>query len=114
MLLKVVATGSEVELAMNTAKNFADKGVNLNVVSIPCVEEFEKQSQEYRNAVIRQDIPAVFVELAQGDMWYKYMPKAGGEVKGMTTFGESAPIDDLMKHFGFTVKDLGDIVAKYV
>ena len=112
--LTLVATGSEVELAMNTAKEFADKGVNINVVSIPCVEEFEKQTKEYKETVIRQDIPAVFVELAQGDMWYKYMPKAGGEVKGMTSFGESAPIDDLMKHFGFTVKDLSDIVAKYV
>ena len=112
--LTLVATGSEVELAMNTAKEFADKGVNINVVSIPCVEEFEKQDKEYRETVIRQDIPAVFVELAQGDMWYKHMPKAGGEVKGMTSFGESAPINDLMKHFGFTVKDLGDIVAKYV
>ena len=112
--LTLVATGSEVELAMNTAKEFASKGININVVSIPCVEEFEKQTKEYKETVIRQNIPAVFVELAQGDMWYKYMPRAGGEVKGMTSFGESAPIDDLMKHFGFTVKNLSDIVAKYV
>ncbi len=112
--LTLVATGSEVALAMKTAKKLADKSVNINVVSIPCVEEFEKQSKEYKNTVIRQDIPAVFVELAQGDMWYKHMPKAGGEVKGMTTFGESAPINNLMKHFGFTVEDLSEIVAKYV
>jgi len=112
--LTLVATGSEVELAMNTAKEFASKGVSINVVSIPCVEEFERQTKEYKEIIIRQDIPAVFVELAQGDMWYKYMPRAGGEVKGMTSFGESAPIDDLMKHFGFTVENLSDIVAKYV
>ena len=47
-------------------------------------------------------------------MWYKHMPKAGGEVKGMTTFGESAPIDDLMKHFGFTVENIASIVKKYL
>ena len=112
--LTLVATGSEVELIMKTAKEFTNKGVNINVVSIPCVEEFEKQTTEYKNTAIRQDIPAVFVELAQGDMWYKYMPKAGGEVKGMTTFGESAPIEDLMKHFGFTVENIVSIVKKYL
>lgn len=112
--ITLVATGSEVELVISTAKEYAQKGIDINIVSIPCVEEFEKQTQEYRNTVIRQDIPAVFVELAQGDMWYKYMPKAGGEVKGMTTFGESAPIADLMKHFGFTVEGLSNIVAKYL
>ncbi|AXA34286.1 transketolase [Francisella adeliensis] len=112
--ITLVATGSEVELAVTTAKEYAQKGVDINVVSIPCVEEFEKQSQDYKDKVIRQDIPAVFVELAQGDMWYKHMPKAGGEVKGMTTFGESAPINDLMKYFGFTVEDLSKIVAKYL
>jgi transketolase len=112
--LTLVATGSEVELAMNTAKEFTGKGININIVSIPCVEVLEKQSVGYKNAVIRQDIPAVFIELAQGDMWYKYMPKAGGEVKGMTTFGESAPIEDLMKHFGFTVENIVSIVKKYL
>lgn len=112
--ITLVATGSEVELAVTTAKEYAQKGVDINVVSIPCVEEFEKQSQDYKDKVIRQDIPAIFVELAQGDMWYKHMPKAGGEVKGMTTFGESAPINDLMKYFGFTVEDLSKIVAKYL
>lgn len=112
--LTLIATGSEVELAMKTAKEFSNNGVNINVVSIPCVEEFEKQTTEYKDTIIRQDIPAVFVELAQGDMWYKHMPKAGGEVKGMTTFGESAPIDDLMKHFGFTVENIASIVKKYL
>lgn len=52
--------------------------------------------------------------MAQPDMWYKYMPKAGGEVKGIYSFGESAPVEDLFKHFGFTVENISNIVAKYV
>ncbi|QIW10539.1 transketolase [Francisella sp. LA112445] len=110
----IVATGSEVELAANTAKEFESKGIKINVASIPCVEVFDAQSQEYKKSVIKDDIPAIFVEMAQPDMWYKYMPKAGGEVKGIYSFGESAPAADLFKHFGFTVENISNIVAKYV
>ncbi|MED7788657.1 transketolase [Francisella sp. 19X1-34] len=110
----IVATGSEVELAINTAKEFEIKGIKINVASIPCVEVFDAQSQEYKKSVIKNDIPAVFVEMAQPDTWYKYMPKAGGEVKGIYSFGESAPAADLFKHFGFTVENISNIVAKYV
>lgn len=110
----IVATGSEVELAINTTKKFESKGIKVNVASIPCVEVFDSQSQEYKKSVINDNIPAVFVEMAQPDMWYKYMPKAGGEVKGIYSFGESAPAADLFKHFGFTVENISNIVAKYV
>ncbi|MFC4892042.1 transketolase [Pseudofrancisella aestuarii] len=112
--LTIVATGSEVELAINVAKGYEKKGVSINVASIPCLEVFEEQSDEYKKSVIRDDIPAVFVELAQADLWYKYMPKAGGEVKGMASFGESAPAEELMKYFGFTVDNLVKIIAKYI
>lgn len=110
----IVATGSEVELAINTAKEFENKGIKINVVSIPCVEVFDAQDLEYKKTVIKDDIPAIFVEMAQPDMWYKYMPKAGGEVKGIYSFGESAPASDLFKYFGFTVENISNIVAKYV
>ena len=112
--LTIVATGSEVELAVNVASEFEKKGIKINVASIPCVEVFAAQTQEYKKSVIKDDIPAVFVEMAQPDTWYKYMPKAGGEVKGIYSFGESAPAEDLFKHFGFTVKNISNIVAKYV
>ncbi|MDE4940399.1 transketolase, partial [Francisella tularensis subsp. holarctica] len=82
--------------------------------SIPCVEVFATQSHENKKTVIIDDIPAVFVEMAQPDMWYKYMPKAGWEVKGIYSFGESAPVEDLFKHFGCTVENISNIVAKYV
>ncbi|QEO57325.1 MULTISPECIES: transketolase [Francisella] len=112
--LTIVATGSEVELAIKVAKKYEDKGVEVNVASIPCVDVFDTQTQEYKKSVIRDDIPAIFVEMAQPDGWYKYMPKAGGEVKGIYSFGESAPAEDLFKHFGFTVENISNIVAKYV
>ncbi|WP_150464581.1 transketolase [Francisella sp. XLW-1] len=112
--LTIVATGSEVELAIKVAKKYQDKGVEVNVASIPCVDVFDTQTQEYKKSVIRDDIPAIFVEMAQPDGWYKYMPKAGGEVKGIYSFGESAPAEDLFKHFGFTVENISNIVAKYV
>lgn len=110
----IVATGSEVELAIKVAKKFENDGVKINVASIPCVEIFDAQSQEYKKSVIREDIPAIFVEMAQPDGWYKYMPKAGGEVKGIYSFGESAPAEELFKHFGFTEENISNIVAKYV
>ncbi|QIV94889.1 transketolase [Allofrancisella frigidaquae] len=110
----IVATGSEVELAVKVADEYSNKGININVASIPCVEIFDKQTDIYKTSVIRQDIPAVFVELAQPDTWYKYMPKTGGEVKGITTFGESAPAEELFEYFGFTVENISNIVAKYV
>ncbi|QWU98822.1 transketolase [Francisella salimarina] len=112
--LTIVATGSEVELAIKVAKKYEDKGVEVNVASIPCVDVFDTQTQEYKKSVIRDDIPAIFVEMAQPDGWYKYMPKASGEVKGIYSFGESAPAEDLFKHFGFTVENISNIVAKYV
>lgn len=112
--LTIVATGSEVELAIKVAKEYEDKGIKVNVASIPCVDVFDTQTHEYKKSVIRDDIPAIFVEMAQPDGWYKYMPKAGGEVKGIYSFGESAPAEDLFKHFGFTVENISNIVAKYV
>lgn len=112
--ITIVATGSEVELALKTAKEFKQKGVSINVVSIPCVEIFDVQTEVYKKSVIRDDIPALFIEMAQPDSWYKYMPKAGGEVKGIYSFGESAPAADLFKYFGFTVENISNVVAKYV
>ncbi|AIT10081.1 transketolase [Candidatus Francisella endociliophora] len=110
----IVATGSEVELAIKVAKKFEDEGVKINVASIPCVEIFDMQDKDYKKSVIKNNIPAIFVEMAQPDGWYKYMPKAGGEVKGIHSFGESAPAEELFKHFGFTEENISNIVAKYV
>ncbi|MDE4961499.1 transketolase-like TK C-terminal-containing protein, partial [Francisella tularensis] len=71
--LTIVATGSEVELAVKVANELEKKGIKLNVASIPCLEVFATQAHEYKKTVINDDIPAVFVEMSQPDMWYKYM-----------------------------------------
>ncbi len=99
----IIATGSEVQLAMSAAEVFAERGKQVRVVSMPCAEVFEQQDAAYRESVLPSDVLArVAVEALHADFWYKYVG-LDGRVVGMTTFGESAPARDLMQHFGFTV-----------
>jgi len=98
----LIATGSEVALAMAAAGRLAEAGRQVRVVSMPCTELFEQQDAAYREAVLPSDVLArVAVEAAHADYWYKYVG-LDGRVVGMTTFGASAPAGDLMEHFGFT------------
>ena len=95
----VIATGSEVDVAMAAAKASNKK---VRVVSMPCVEVFEQQDDAYRQSVLPSAVTArVAVEAAIMDGWWKYVG-LGGTVVGMTTFGESAPGAALFEHFGFT------------
>ena len=99
----LIATGSEVGLAMDAASDLEKAGTAVRVVSMPCAEEFCKQDAAYIESVLPSAITArVAVEAAHKDYWYKFVG-LNGAVVGMETFGESAPIADLMKHFGFTV-----------
>jgi transketolase len=100
----LIATGSEIGLAMDAAKELEAKGTAVRVVSMPCAEEFVKQDAAYIESVLPSAITArVAVEAAHKDYWYKFVG-LNGAVVGMDTFGESAPINDLMKHFGFTTE----------
>ena len=100
----LIATGSEIGLAMDAAKELEAKGTAVRVVSMPCAEEFVKQDSAYIESVLPSAIAArVAVEAAHKDYWYKFVG-LNGAVVGMDTFGESAPINDLMKHFGFTTE----------
>lgn len=102
----LIATGSEVQLAMAAAEELASKGQQIRVVSMPCAELFEQQDAAYREAVLPSDVLArVAVEALHADYWYKYVG-LDGRVVGMTTFGESAPAGDLMQFFGFTVDNV--------
>jgi transketolase len=102
----LIATGSEVQLAMSAALELAGKGRQVRVVSMPCAELFEQQDAAYREAVLPSDVLArVAVEALHADYWYKYVG-LDGRVVGMTTFGESAPAGALMKHFGFTTDNV--------
>ncbi|MFT6421934.1 MAG: transketolase [Thalassolituus sp.] len=96
----IIATGSEVSLAVEAAEKLAGK--NIRVVSMPCAEIFSAQDAAYREAVLPAAVTArVAVEALHKDYWYKFVG-LNGAIVGMDTFGESAPIADLMKHFGIT------------
>ena len=98
--LVIIATGSEVELAINSAELLQAEDIKVKVVSIPCTELFDSQSEEYKLQVLGTK-PKVAIEAGSKDFWYKYL-NAGDEVIGLDCFGESAPLKDLREHFGFT------------
>ncbi|MEM1402053.1 MAG: transketolase [Pseudomonadota bacterium] len=100
----LIATGSEVALAMEAADQLA--GQNIRVVSMPCPEAFEAQDALYKESVLPSDCLArVAVEAAHADYWYKYVG-LDGRIVAMTTFGESAPAAQLFEEFGFTVDNV--------
>ena len=102
----LIASGSEVELCVKAKAVLAEQGVNARVVSMPCIEEFEKQTQAYKDNVLPKNVKArVCVEAASPYSWYKY---AGdyGEILSMNSFGASAPAGKLFPHFGFTVENV--------
>ena len=105
----VIATGSEVSLAVEAAAASSKK---VRVVSMPCVEVFEQQDDAYKESVLPKAVTArVAVEAAIMDAWWKYVG-TDGEVIGMTTFGESAPAPELFKHFGITAENVGKAIDK--
>jgi len=102
----IIATGSEVELAVKAQEALAEKGKNVRVVSLPSTNVFEAQSQEYRDSVLPPSVTRrVAVEAGVTDAWYKYVG-FGGKVLGLDRFGESAPAGELFKEFGFTVDNV--------
>ncbi|BEU05089.1 transketolase 1 [Agarivorans sp. OAG1] len=106
--LILIATGSEVELAVEAAAKLSEQGKQVRVVSMPCTERFDKQDAAYREAVLPKAVRArVAVEALQADFWGKYVGLDGVTV-GMTSFGESAPAGELFKLFGFTVENVVD------
>ena len=110
----LIATGSEVELAMEAARALAQQGTAVRVVSMPCTEVFDEQPLAYREGVLPAWCRArVAVEAATADYWRKYVG-LDGEVVGMTSFGASAPAPQLFEHFGFTVAHVVDAVKRVI
>ena len=102
----LIASGSEVEQCMQAKEILKAKGVDARVVSMPCIEEFEKQPQSYKDEVLPPDVKArVCVEAASPYSWYKYAGDAG-EIISMTTFGASGPANKLFEMFGFTADNV--------
>jgi transketolase len=107
----IIATGSEIGLAVEAQKTLAQAGVAVRVVSMPSTTVFDRQPKAYRDSVLPLDLPGVAVEAGSVDLWRKYVGRTG-EVIGMTTFGESAPAGELFKHFGFTVGHVAEAVKR--
>jgi len=103
----IVSTGSELELAMQAQATLAAEGVATRVVSMPCTNVFDRQSEAYQESVLPLSLPAVAIEAAHPDFWRKYVGRTG-VVVGMPTFGESAPAKDLYAYFGITAQRVVD------
>ncbi|MFQ2224100.1 transketolase [Aeromonas enteropelogenes] len=104
--LILIATGSEVELAVAAYEQLTAKGRAVRVVSLPCTDVFDAQSAEYKESVLPSSVTKrVAIEAGIADYWYKYVG-FGGKIIGMRSFGESAPAELLFKEFGFTVENV--------
>jgi transketolase len=105
----IIATGSEVDLAMKAQAALAAEGIHVSVVSMPSTNVFDKQDQAYKDSVLPKGVKRVAVEAGVTDGWYKYVG-LDGAVVGLNTFGESAPAPELFKHFGFTAENVAKVV----
>jgi transketolase len=111
----IIATGSEVALAMGARDALASDGVAVRVVSMPCTGVFDRQDQGYRASVLPAAVSRVAVEAGSTDGWRKYVGAADdrrGTVVGIDTYGESAPAGVLFEHFGFTVENVAAAVKR--
>ena len=99
----IIATGSEVQLALHAQQDLGKLGIAVRVVSMPSTSVFDRQSIAYKNEVLPQGLPRIAVEMGVSDGWWKYGCAA---VVGIDTYGESAPAPALFKHFGFTAENV--------
>lgn len=104
----LIATGSEVELALKAQEALAAEGVAVRVVSMPCTNVFDRQDKAWRDSVLPAGLPRLAIEAGHPDFWRKYVG-LDGDVVGIDHFGESAPAPQLFQAFGFTVDN---VVAK--
>jgi transketolase len=103
----LIATGSEVQLALHAQQQLAADGIAVRVVSMPSTSVFDRQAVAYKRAVLPDGVPRIAVEAGVTDGWWKYGCAA---VVGIDTYGESAPAGVLFKHFGFTADNVADTV----
>jgi transketolase len=101
----LIATGSEVGIAVDAARRLGEAGRKVRVVSMPCTQAFDAQSQQYRDAVLTPGVPRVAIEAGVRDGWWRYVGERGAVI-GMDTFGASAPAKQLFEHFGFTTDNV--------
>jgi transketolase len=109
----IIATGSEVELAIKAQAELAQKNIQVSVVSMASTNVFDRQDQAYKDSVLPKGLPRIVIEAGVTDGWWKYV---GGEGKviGLDRFGESAPAGQLFKEFGFTVANVVSAVESFI
>ncbi len=105
----IIATGSEVPLAVEAQKLLAQASIPVRVVSMPSTTVFDRQDEAYRDRVLPPELPSVAVEAGVSDFWRKYVGRSG-KVVGIDRFGESAPGGDVLRHFGFTAERVAGAV----
>jgi transketolase len=112
--ITLVASGSELQLILDASENLEkDHGVISNVVSMPSLDVFLENNEEYQSSIIKSDLPILVVELSHPNSWYKLLNK-NDKVLGIETFGESAPAGILLEHFGFTIPNVVDMAKSLV
>ena len=109
----LIATGSEVEIALAAQKILKEKGIASKVISMPSCELFDKQDESYKTSVLPDDLKYVAIEAGVGDGWYKYVGK-DGKVISIDRFGASAPYKKIYEEFGITPQALADTAASLV
>ena len=110
--LTIIASGSEVSIGYDIQKLLIEKNIFVNLVSIPCIEIFDSQSQKYKESILGK-IPKIIIEASSTQSWYKYLGK-DDHVIGIDEFGESGKANDLFNHFGLTKeKILKKILNEY-
>jgi len=107
----IIATGSEMPIAMQAQKQLAEDGVAVRVVSIPSTTVFDRQSAQWKASVLPEGPPRLAIEAGVTDIWWKYV-RAGGAVLGVDRFGESAPAPAVYEHFGLTAANAAATVKK--
>ncbi|HEY6597946.1 MAG TPA: transketolase C-terminal domain-containing protein, partial [Pseudomonadales bacterium] len=101
----LIATGSEVGLAIEAQRALAAQSIAVRVVSMPSTTVFDRQGAKYKTEILPAGLPRVAIEAGVTDFWWKYV-RAEGAVIGVDRFGESAPAPEVFKHFGFTVDNV--------
>jgi len=107
----VIATGSEVGLALAAQKALAAEGIGVRVVSMPSTSTFDRQPADYRESVLPSGVPKIALEAGASALWWKYV-RGEGCVIGIDRFGESAPGATLFEYFGFTPEHVADVVRR--
>ena len=112
--ISLIASGSELQLVLDASDALLnDHGIKSNVISMPCLDLFLEQSDDYQSKVIKPELPALVVELSHPNSWYKILNK-GDKVLGIESFGESAPANVLLEHFGFTTENVVELSKSLV